>query len=32
MPLMAELAELLWKAYEGRKAAKSADVSEPTIV
>jgi acetaldehyde dehydrogenase/alcohol dehydrogenase len=32
MPLMAELAELLWNAYEGRKAAKTADVSEPTTV
>jgi acetaldehyde dehydrogenase/alcohol dehydrogenase len=32
MPLMSELVELLWKAYEGRGAAKVAGVSQPQTV
>lgn len=30
MPLMSELIELFWKAYEGRTASKPAGVVEPT--
>jgi hypothetical protein len=29
MPLMTELVELFWKAYEGRSAAKAAAASQP---
>jgi acetaldehyde dehydrogenase/alcohol dehydrogenase len=29
MPLMSELAELFWKAYQGRSPAKVADVFQP---
>ncbi|MGB9234424.1 MAG: bifunctional acetaldehyde-CoA/alcohol dehydrogenase [Terriglobales bacterium] len=32
MPLMSELAELLWKAYEGRGVAKPADIPEQQTV
>jgi acetaldehyde dehydrogenase / alcohol dehydrogenase len=32
MPLMSELIELFWKAYEGRGAAKVAGVAAPTSV
>jgi hypothetical protein len=32
MPLMSELVELLWKAYEGRGAAKAESKVEPTTV
>jgi len=32
MPLMSELAELFWKAYEGRAAAKPAPVSQEVTV
>jgi hypothetical protein len=29
MPLMSELAELFWKAYQGRGSAKVAEVFQP---
>jgi acetaldehyde dehydrogenase / alcohol dehydrogenase len=32
MPLMVELVELLWKAYEGRGVAKSVGIAESTTV
>ena len=32
MPLMSELIELFWKAYEGRGAAKVASIAEPASV
>jgi acetaldehyde dehydrogenase/alcohol dehydrogenase len=32
MPLMSELVELLWKAYEGRGVVKGAGVSQPQTV
>ena len=31
MPLMSELVELFWKAYEGRSVAKVAEVSQQTV-
>jgi hypothetical protein len=31
MPLMSELVELFWKAYEGRGIAKVAGVAQQTV-